>query len=426
VTASEHGAVISPGLLAEVEPLAERFSGAGYHIYLVGGIVRDQLLGVPLAGETDVDLTTDAHPTTIKELVRGLADAVWTQGERFGTIGCHIGGRSYEITTHRDETYDPDSRKPLVEFSAAIEHDLSRRDFTVNAMAVALPTGELVDPYGGRADLAAHLLRTPLAPEVSFSDDPLRMLRAARFVAGYGLEPDAGLVAAIAPLAPRMAIVSVERRRDELDKLLAVEDPTAGLRLMLATGLGPYVLPDLAASAPHVVERAVAAVAALPARGWLRLAALLALDEEPDAASVGRRMRELRYANDVIAAVQAVVRGAALVWSATTMLVDADVRRLAAATGAHLDSALRLASTRLDTAMIEARVDDLRSREDLDALDVPLDGDAVMAQLGLGPGVVVGEALAHLRELRIVEGPLDEATARARLHSWWQRRAAVG
>src|SRR4051794_36368834 len=163
----------------------------------------------------DIDLTTDARPDETKRLVKGWAESVWTQGERFGTIGCRKDGWDFEITTHRAEAYDPDSRKPTVEFSGAVEADLSRRDFTVNAMALALPEPVLIDPFGGADDLAAGRLRTPLSPEVSFSDDPLRMLRAARFIAGYGLEPVPELTAAVEEMAPRLDIVSAERIRDE-------------------------------------------------------------------------------------------------------------------------------------------------------------------------------------------------------------------
>ncbi|MDQ4096880.1 MAG: CCA tRNA nucleotidyltransferase, partial [Actinomycetota bacterium] len=172
-------------LLDEVAPLAERFSRAGFRLYLVGGSVRDAILGRPLE-ELDVDFTTEARPGDIERLLRGWGDAVWLQGKRFGTIGASKDGRRYEITTHRAEAYQPESRKPDVAFADAVEADLSRRDFTVNAMALSLPDLQLVDPHGGIADLAARLLRTPLEPEQSFTDDPLRMLRAARFIAGYG------------------------------------------------------------------------------------------------------------------------------------------------------------------------------------------------------------------------------------------------
>jgi poly(A) polymerase len=417
--------VISTELLAEVRPLASRFRDAGFGLYLVGGIVRDQELGRPLTPDGDIDLTTDAHPPVIKKLVGPVAEAVWTQGERFGTIGCLIDGRSFEITTHRGESYVPDSRKPDVVFAAAVEHDLARRDFTINAMAVSLPDGSLVDPFGGRRDLAAGLLRTPLEPELSFSDDPLRMLRAARFVAGYGLTPDAALLVAIEALAPRMAIVSFERRRDELDKLLAVDDPRPGLRLIVDRGLAPHVVPELGAAPAAVIARTVDAVAQLPASSHpLRLAALLAVDDQPHRASVTARLRELRYANDVIAQVGAIVDGAAIIWSAHGPWRAPMVRHLAAATGPHIDRAVALASTRVDIAEVTAALGEVRANEQLVPLEPALDGDEVMALLGLGPGVAVGEALAFLRTLRIEEGPIDAAVARARLMAWWAERDA--
>ena len=233
-------------VLDRAAPLAERFAAEGFTLYLVGGVVRDLLLGKDLTGGRDIDLTTDARPADTKRLVQGWADSVWSQGERFGTIGCRADGWDYEITTHRAEAYTPDSRKPDVVFADAVEADLSRRDFTVNAMALALPEPQLIDPFGGAVDLAQGLLRTPLAPEESFSDDPLRMLRAARFIAGYGLTPDPALVAAVETMAERLSIVSAERIRDEFDKLIVVPDPAAGLWFLVETGLVDQFLPELA------------------------------------------------------------------------------------------------------------------------------------------------------------------------------------
>ncbi|MGH9186726.1 MAG: CCA tRNA nucleotidyltransferase, partial [Acidimicrobiales bacterium] len=223
-------------VLDEVQPLADRFAARGKRVYLVGGIVRDLLVGREI-DRPDFDLTTDARPPETKEIIARWADAVWDQGEKFGTVGAKKDGRIYEITTHRGEVYLPESRKPDVSFADNIESDLARRDFTVNAMALGLPEPKLIDPFDGAADLAAHRLRTPLAPEMSFGDDPLRMLRAARFVAGYHLVPDPALVKAVDDMRHRLSIVSAERIRDELDKLVVVDDPSAGLWFCHDTGL---------------------------------------------------------------------------------------------------------------------------------------------------------------------------------------------
>ncbi len=197
----------------------------------------------------DYDLTTDARPDEIERIVGGWADALWTQGKRFGTIGCRHGGRIYEITTHRAEVYRPDSRKPEVSFGDDIGADLSRRDFTVNALALKLPEMALVDPFDGLGDLAAGRLRTPLDPEVSFGDDPLRMLRAARFAARFDLRPDEALIDAVRAGHGRLAIVSAERIRDELDKIVVLPRPSAALWFVVETGLAQEFLPELPAMA---------------------------------------------------------------------------------------------------------------------------------------------------------------------------------
>ena len=299
--------------------------------------MRDLLLGdVDLDGEAevDIDLTTDALPKDTKRLVSGWADAVWTQGERFGTIGCQKDGRRFEITTHRAEVYVPDSRKPDVVYSDAIEADLSRRDFTINAMALALPDPELIDPFGGAADLAAGVLRTPLSPQESFSDDPLRMMRAARFIAKYGLDPDPALVAAVDEMRDRLEIVSAERVRDELDKLLVVDDPAPGLWFLVDTRLVDEFLPELPAMRleqdpihrhKDVLAHTIAVVAKTRPERIVRLAALLHDVGKPKTRSIGDggvsfhhhevvgarmardRMRALKYSNDDVDVVSRLV-----------------------------------------------------------------------------------------------------------------------
>jgi len=224
--------------------LAERLGARGHECVLVGGTVRDALLG-ERRPDADVDLATDARPDVVEEVVRGWADQVWLQGQRFGTVGCRKGDAVMEITTYRGEVYRPDSRKPEVTYSDDLATDLSRRDFTVNAMALRLPEPELVDPFDGAGDLARRVLRTPLEPEVSFTDDPLRMLRAARFVAAFGLVPKPELIAAIEELRHRLEIVSIERVRDELVRLLGVPDPSSGLWLLCSTKLSDEFVPEL-------------------------------------------------------------------------------------------------------------------------------------------------------------------------------------
>jgi poly(A) polymerase len=447
-------------LVAEAEELADRFERAGRRLYLVGGVVRDAILG-RLDTAADLDCTTDARPEETLRLVKGWADAVWTQGQRFGTIGCSRGDRRFEITTHRAEAYQPDSRKPEVAFASEVEADLSRRDFTVNAMALRLPEAELVDPFDGVADLAAHRLRTPLAPEESFSDDPLRMLRAARFLAGYRLVPEPEVVEAVTAMRSRLEIVSPERIRDELDKLLVVERPGEGLWFVVRTGLAEEFLPELPALEleqdpvhrhKDVLAHTIAVVERTPADRIVRLAALFHDVGKPKTRSIGPggvsfhhhevvgarmardRMRALHYANDDIEAVSRLVElhlrfhgyGENEGWT------DSAVRRyvrdagplleeLNALTRADCTSRNKARAAALQVRMddLERRIEVLRHREELDAIRPDLDGNQVMRQLGVPPGPVVGRALAHLLEMRLEEGPLGEVEAGRRLAEWW-------
>jgi poly(A) polymerase len=439
--------------------VARLLAGAGHECYLVGGSVRDAFLD-RAAG--DSDLATDARPETVERLVRPWADHVWLQGKRFGTIGCVRDGVRIEITTFRAEVYRPDSRKPEVAYADDVETDLSRRDFTVNAMAIRLPEPVLVDPFSGAADLAARRLRTPLAPEVSFLDDPLRMLRAARFIAAFDLVPDAELVAAVAQLRQRLEIVSGERIRDELSKLLLVDDPSAGLWFLVETRLADEFLPELSAmrleqdpvhTHKDVLAHTIAVVKNTRPQLVVRLAALFHDVGKPKTRSfagggvsfhhhevVGARMTEerlraLRYPNDVVDAVVKLVYLHLRIHTYAMGWTDKAVRRYVRDAGHLLDelnhlqrcdcttrnqARARALGRRMDE--LEARIDALREQEELDAIRPPLDGRQVMAYLGVPPGRAVGEALDFLLELRLDEGPITEPDAYAALAAWARER----
>ncbi len=451
-------------LLEETAPLAARFDAAGKRLYLVGGIVRDAVLGRIHAG-SDLDFTTDAVPDDIERIVAGLADAVWTQGKRFGTIGLRVGERNLEITTHRSDAYHPDSRKPDVRFADAIEADLSRRDFTVNAMALALPDLTMIDPFDGVGDLAASRLRTPLDPEQSFADDPLRMLRAARFLAGYGLVPDRVLVEAVVTLRSRLDIVSDERIRDELNKLLVVDAPGDGLWFLVRTGLAEEFLPELPALAleqdpvhrhKDVLAHTIAVVDKTSPDLTLRLAALMHDIGKPKTRSYGPkgmvsfhhhevvgarmtrdRMRALRYPSEEVEDVSRLVDLHLRFHTYRMGWTDSAVRRYVRDAGPLLERLNELTrcdcTTRnaakaraLDRRMdeLEARIVELRAGEELAAIRPDLDGVAVMNRLGIGPGRAVGDALDFLLELRLDEGPMDTEDASRRLDAWWAARQA--
>ncbi|MBO0728796.1 MAG: CCA tRNA nucleotidyltransferase [Acidimicrobiaceae bacterium] len=450
-------------LVEETASLADRFAASGHRLYLVGGVVRDAVLG-RLRDDSDLDFTTDALPDETEALVRGWADGVWTQGKKFGTIGVRVGERHLEITTHRAEAYRPESRKPEVTYADAVEADLSRRDFTVNAMALSLPDLTLVDPFDGVADLAAGRLRTPLSPEESFTDDPLRMMRAARFIAGYGLTPLPSLVDAVVALRSRLDIVSDERIRDELDKLLVVPKPGAGLWFLVRTGLAEEFLPELPALAVEqdpihrhkdVLAHTIAVVEKTSPDRLLRLAALFHDVGKPKTRSFGPRgavsfhhhevvgarmtrdrMRALRYPAEDIETVSRLVELHLRFHTYRMGWTDSAVRRYVRDAGPLLDqlneltrsdcttrnpAKARALAKRMDE--LETRIAELRQREELAAIRPDLDGVAVMARLGLKPGPLVGEALRYLLELRLDEGPLGEEEAGRRLDAWWAARA---
>ena len=443
------------------EELARRFTAVGRSLYLVGGSVRDALFsGAPSGSDDrDLDLTTDARPDETERLVRDWADAMWTQGARFGTIGLRKGDQVYEITTHRAEVYVPESRKPEVTYGDDVITDLSRRDFTINALALRLPDMELIDPFEGLADLAAGRLRTPLDPDISFGDDPLRMLRAARFAARFSLKPDPALTDAVTRLHGRLQIVSAERIRDEVDRMLMLDVPSKALWFVVRTGLADEFLPELPALAVEqdpihrhkdVLAHTLAVVDKTSKNRLLRLAALFHDVGKPRTRAftdggvtfhhhevVGARMTRvrmeaLRYsATDVDTVVQLVelhlrFHTYRLGWT------DKAVRRYVRDAGPHLEllneltrcdcttrnaAKARALSKRMDE--LEARIAELREQEELDAIRPDLDGNQVMELLGIGPGRAVGRALAFLMELRLDEGPLGEEEAAARLQAWW-------
>jgi poly(A) polymerase len=474
-------------LLEETAALADSFRSAGFRLFLVGGIVRDTLLG-RVRDELDLDFTTDALPEDTKRILQSLqvsknakekkpvnsVSALWTQGERFGTIGANMitknGVRSIEITTHRGEAYSPDSRKPDVVFSTDIEADLSRRDFTINAMALELGAAkdgagaevQLVDPFGGAADLMANQLRTPLDPDVSFSDDPLRMLRAARFISGYGLKPTVELITAVERLAPRLSIVSAERLRQELDKLMVVESPSAGIWFLVQTGLAAHFLPELPAMEleqdpihrhKDVLAHTIAVVENTSTDKIVRLAALFHDIAKPKTRRIGAggvsfhhhdvvgarmtrdRMKALTYSNQEIDDVSQLVELHLRFHTYQAGWTDSAVRRYVRDAGHLLDRLNEL--TRCDcttrnakkAATLARRMDDLeeriaalREQEELDSIRPDLDGKQVMEILGIGPSRAIGEAMDMLLTARLDNGPLGDEEATRLLREWWAAR----
>jgi poly(A) polymerase len=445
-----------------VQELARLLTAAGHACYVVGGSVRDALLDVSPDVEPDVDVATDARPDAVESLVRDWADHVWLQGRSFGTVGCQKGDTRIETTTFRAEVYRPESRKPEVVFADDIETDLSRRDFTINAMALRLPDPELVDPFDGAVDLAAKRLRTPLEPEVSFLDDPLRMMRAARFVAAFELEPARELVAAVEELHGRLEIVSAERIRDELTKLLLLPDPSAGLWFLCRTGLSDEFLPELNAMQleqdpihqhKDVLAHTIAVVRKTRRELPVRLAALLHDIGKPKTRSVGpggvsfhhhevvgarmaeERLRALHYPNDIVEDVARLVYLHLRVHTYSMGWTDRAVRRYVRDAGPLLEplnhlvrqdcttrnkAKARALNRRIDE--LEARIAQLREQEELDRIRPPLDGRQVMSFLGVEPGPIVGEALDELLEIRLDEGPIGEDEAYRRLAEWARER----
>jgi poly(A) polymerase len=451
-------------------PLGERFAAAGEQLALVGGPVRDAMLG---RLQTDLDFTTSARPETTERLLKGWADAIWDVGRAFGTIGCRKGAWQVEITTYRSEAYDRTSRKPDVAYGDDLVADLGRRDFTVNAMAVSVPGDVVEDPYGGVLDLVARVLRTPGTPEDSFSDDPLRMMRAARFAAQLGFQVDPAVQAAMRDMAERITIVSAERVRDELVKLVCAPYPRRGLTLLVETGLAAHVLPELPALALErdehqrhkdvyehtltVLEQTMELEHRLGGGPDFvaRFAALMHDVGKPrtrrfpgdgtvtfhhhdvvGAKLTRKRMKALRFSNDTIDAVSRLVElHLRFHGYGTGEWTDSAVRRYVRDAGDELErlhvltradcttrnrrKAARLRRTYDD---LEERIGRLEEEEELASLRPALDGNQIMAILDLPPGREVGEAYRHLLELRMDQGPMTEEAAREALLAWWGQR----
>ena len=455
---------------AEISLLAERFAAAGHEFALVGGPVRDAFLGRTV---TDLDFTTDATPDQILAIVEPVADAHWDIGREFGTIGARLGDAVVEITTYRADAYDGASRKPVVAFGSTLDDDLARRDFTINAMALRLPECVLVDPTGGVEDLLAQMLRTPGAPETSFGDDPLRMMRAARFTAQLGFRLDGAAAEAARRLAESIEIVSRERVSEELRKLLLADRPADGIRVLVETGVAERVLPEIPALRLEIDEHARhkdvyehsltaldRAIVLERERGHpptliLRLAVLLHDIGKPATRKIEpgglvsfhhhdvlgaklatKRLRELRFDNDTVKAVAELIRlhlrffgYAEGKWS------DSAVRRYVRDAGdllewlhilsrADVTTRNQRKANTLATAYdeLEARIAALGEEEELAAIRPDLDGEQIMAILGLKPGPEVGEAYRFLLELRLDEGELGYDIARDRLLEWWSAR----
>ncbi|MGH3502521.1 MAG: CCA tRNA nucleotidyltransferase [Nocardioidaceae bacterium] len=454
-----------------IDAAAERFAAAGHTLALVGGPVRDALLG---RLGSDLDFTTSARPDDIESCLAGWVDAQWDVGRAFGTIGARVGDWKLEITTYRSDAYDSGSRKPEVSFGDTLTGDLSRRDFTVNSMALSLPDRTFVDPFGGRVDLADGVLRTPGTPEQSFSDDPLRMMRAARFAAQLDFSVAAEVRAAMGDMAARIDIVSAERVRAEMVKLVTAPHPRLGLQLLVETGLADRVLPELPAlrlerDEHHrhkdvyehtltVLDQAIALEGRLEEEApdfITRFAALMHDIGKPrtrrfaDDGSVTfhhhdvvgakmtqKRMQALRFAGDEISAVARLVElhlrfhgyGSGewtdsavrrYVRDAGPLLSRLHVLTRADCTTRNRRKADRLRRTYDD---LERRIDRLGAEEELASMRPDLDGKQIMEVLQIPPGPVVGEAYRFLLDLRMDRGPVGEEQAREALLAWWRAR----
>lgn len=459
--------------LALLTDLGNAFAAEGHALALVGGPVRDAFLG---RESLDLDLTTSARPDVTERILAGWADATWDMGREFGTIGARRDSTIVEVTTYRADAYDGVTRKPIVAFGDSLEEDLVRRDFTVNAMALRLPDLDFVDPYGGLEDLAAKRLRTPGTAEVSFGDDPLRMMRAARFTAQLGFEPAEDVRAAMIDMASTLEIVSAERIRDEFSKLMLAPDPVPGLRVLVETGLADVMLPELSGMRATVDEhrrhkdvyehsltvlqqaidlegRPGGPAETVPGPDLiLRLSALLHDIGKPatrrfevdggvtfhhhevvGAKMSAKRLRALRYDKDTVKSVSRLVElhlrfhgygGGEWTDSAVRRYVtDAGdlLARLHRLTRADCTTRNRRKAERLSRTYdsLEARIETLMEAEELKKVRPELDGNEIGEVLGIAPGPILGRAYKHLLSVRMDRGIIGPDAAREELLAWW-------
>ena len=456
-----------------LKELGEKFSKNGFEISLVGGPVRDAVLGKLVK---DLDLTTNAKPEEIQKCLKGWADSIWDVGIKFGTVGAKVKDYVFEITTYRTEQYEDTSRKPSVEFGKTLEEDLARRDFTINAMALRLPNFELVDIYNGLTDLNNKILRTPLDAQISFSEDPLRMLRAARFMSKLDLKPQADLVEAMKTLAERLKIVSMERINDEFNKLLLTDKPRPGIELLVETGVAEHFLPELPALKleidehhhhkdvyqhsltvlDQVIDLETKHQPQIEADLVLRIAALLHDIGKPKtrkfegegrvsfhhhevvgARLAKKRLEKLRYSNEIIEQV--------------CLLIELHLRFHGYGDGKWTDSAVRRyvrdaeeqlirlhkltradCTTRNDAKAeklrnayndLEQRIIELSKQEELKSMRPELDGAEIMKVLGIKPGPEVGKAYQFLLDLRLDKGIIGIEKATEELKTWWAKNS---
>jgi poly(A) polymerase len=466
--------------------LGEVFAAAGRELYLVGGSVRDAILG-RLGADADLDFATDAQPDEVQRILRPWADGLWDTGIQYGTVGAAKDGHRVEITTYRSDSYDQVSRHPQVQFGTSIEGDLVRRDFTANAMAVRITAdgpAEFVDPLGGLTAIRDRVLDTPAAPQVSFGDDPLRMLRAARFAAQLGFTAAPRVRAAIERMAPELGRITAERVAAELDKLVLGQDPVAGIELMVDTGVADVVLPEIPAmrlaidehhqhkdvyrhsltvlrqainleDGPGGKERSDSGDEMGGPDLVLRWAALLhdigkpvTRRHEPDggvsfhhhevvgAKMARKRMRALKYSKQMVDDVsQLVYLHLRFHGYGDGAWTDSAVRRYVTDAGPLLPKLHKLVRADCTTrnkrraARLQANYDDLEKRiaelaakEDLQRVRPDLDGNEIMQLLGIPAGPEVGEAWRYLKELRVERGPLSKQDATAELLAWWNAR----